>query len=684
MKMNNLSTHNKQIGAKPDRKIFFILMLITAIFSIKIQAQNARTLARLTVEVGEKNRQNTPVGASIEGITLQQEDYALQLYEVTTSTRKPVAAQLDLTYTPRLYWILEGESAANTKRIYELVQEKKGDENKQAITLKNNGEAIEVKRRGKPVLNYHYAITPPPAGVSELFERGGYIHPLWSPKGSVLTRIQPEDHYHHYGIWNPWTHTEYKGKETDFWNLIKAHGTIKVNEVPAFNSGDVFGELEVTQDHVVFEDSTRQNEETALKETYQLKIWDTGQNSDNTVVDFTSVYRCGTENPLTLVEYRYQGFGYRARASWDDNNVSLLTSQGKQKKDGNSTRARWVIISGPTESGNSGALFMTYPSNYNYPEMIRIWPEGSNNGKENVFLNFNPTMDRDWEMEPGKQYTLKYRMVTFEGEMDAATAESYWYDYAHPPKVEVEPLLTSTKKESTKHILLYTKNGEGYVHENIASSIAAIKKLGKENLFEVDATEDPKVFTDENLAQYDALVFSNTNNKIFDTQAQKDALQHYIQNGGGFVGIHSASGSEREWPWFWKMLGGKFIRHANFQEFGMKILDANHPATAAIPNNWSRADECYYLTDLNPDIHVILAADLETVEDDKKSEYPGKVFGNSFPISWYHYFDGGREWYTSLGHSPEDYEDPTFLNHILGGILWAIDGQTHKKSLPED
>ena len=137
--MNNLSTNNKQIGAKPDRKIFFILMLITAIFSIKIQAQNARTLARLTVEVGEKNRQNTPVGASIEGITLQQEDYALQLYEVTTSTRKPVAAQLDLTYTPRLYWILEGESAANTKRIYELVQEKKGDENKQAITLKNNG-----------------------------------------------------------------------------------------------------------------------------------------------------------------------------------------------------------------------------------------------------------------------------------------------------------------------------------------------------------------------------------------------------------------------------------------------------------------------------------------------------------------------------------------------------------------
>ncbi|MEM1134970.1 MAG: ThuA domain-containing protein [Bacteroidota bacterium] len=661
--------------------VFICFILFCPLQNISAQSLS-KSIARFTVTIGEKDRSNTPVNASLQGITLQLEDYQLNLYEVTGGDRKLMDAQLDLAYIPHLSWILAGKSTANTERIFELVQEDKSEQKKKTgITLKDNGEAIEVKRNEQPVLNYHYAITPPPKGVSELYERGGYIHPLWSPKGSVLTRIQPSDHYHHYGIWNPWTHTKYKDREIDFWNLIKGHGTIKVNETPVYNSGDVFGEMEVRQEHVVFEDSTRQKEETALRETYNLKIW----NTENTTVDFTSIYRCGTENPLILEKYRYQGFGYRARASWDDSNVHLLTSSGKNKQDGNATRARWCMISGPTESGESGALFMTYPTNYNFPEMIRIWPKGNNKGVENVFLNFNPTMDRDWVLESGKQYSLKYRMVLFEGQMDASTAESYWHDFAHPPVVKITPLLTNPKAEIAKRILLYTKNGEGYVHKNIPNSIEAIKQLGKAHHFEVDASEDPSVFTAENLAKYDALVFSNTNNSAFDSDTkkaslQRAALQDYIRKGGSFVGIHSASGSERDWPWYWQLLGGKFKRHAPFQEFDIHILNANHPSTASLPTKWTRSDECYYLTDLNPDINVLLAADMNSVEDEKKGEYPGNIFGEKFPLAWYHYFDGGRQWYTSLGHEPEDYKDPVFLEHILGGILWAIDGK--KSNIP--
>ncbi len=224
-----------------------------------------------------------------------------------------------------------------------------------------------------------------------------------------------------------------------------------------------------------------------------------------------------------------------------------------------------------------------------------------------------------------------------------------------------------------KKVFLYTKNGEGFVHDNIPASIAAIKKLGKENGFEVVASEDPAMFTDENLKQYDALIFSNTNNKAFDTEAQRKALQNYIQSGGGFVGIHSASGSERDWPWFAQMLGGRFLRHPKRQDFDVLVLDKDHPSTAFLPDVWKiEMDECYYQKHLNPANHVLLAADLTTVEDEKRGEYPDIIFGDQFPLAWYHEFEGGRQWYTALGHRIEHYSDPTFMRHILGGIRWAV------------
>lgn len=637
------------------------------------QGQSAKKLASFTVNSGPFARENTPVSASLQALPLQLESFSLALYELEGANRIPVNAQVQLGAEARIHWVLEGDTPPRTSRSFELVQEAKGEASSASITLTDTGDAIAAKRGDQPVFHYNYALTPAPEGVSERYARAGFFHPLYSPAGSELTRIQPPDHYHHYGLWNPWTHTEYKGREVDFWNLYKAQGRIEVNEVPIYHGGEVFGRMEVRQEHVVYEDTSMQKQETALRETLEVKVWEAGDAARATIMDHTSTYVCGTPNPLTLTRYRYQGFGFRARANWYDGNVFLLTSEGKTKKDGNGTRARWCIISGPTEAGNSGVLFMTSPTNYNYPEPIRIWPEGSNKGRENVFFNYNPTMDRDFVMEAGKQYALKYRMVLFEGKMNAEQAEQYWNDFANPPSVEVHYLAAAGSSPSgKKRILLYTKNGEGYVHENIPYCIAAIKKLGKEYGFEVDATEDPGVFSPENLQQYDALVFANTNNEAFDHEEQRNAFQQYIQNGGAFVGIHSASGSERDWPWFWQNLGGKFKRHPKFQAFDIKVLDPTHPSTVMLPEPYTREDECYLLTQLNPGMNVLLAADLRTIEDDKLHEYPGDTFGDYFPIAWYQHFDGGRQWYTALGHSPEHYEDPVFLQHIAGGILWAM------------
>lgn len=227
-----------------------------------------------------------------------------------------------------------------------------------------------------------------------------------------------------------------------------------------------------------------------------------------------------------------------------------------------------------------------------------------------------------------------------------------------------------TPKEEKK-LLLYTKNGEGYVHKNILYSTQVIKKIAEENGYVVDTSNDAVVMTEENLRKYCVLIFSNTNNETFDTDKQRLDFQRYIQAGGRFVSIHSACGSEREWPWFWKNLGGKFFRHPPLQTFDIKVIDADNPSTVHLSDVWSWEDECYYLKHLNPDIHVLTAADLRTIEDVEKDIYPGAAFGNYFPLSWCHEFDGGRQWHTSLGHSAEYYDNIDFQNHILGGMKWV-------------
>lgn len=236
----------------------------------------------------------------------------------------------------------------------------------------------------------------------------------------------------------------------------------------------------------------------------------------------------------------------------------------------------------------------------------------------------------------------------------------------------------NTPSVKGKRVLIYTKNGKGYVHKNIPTSIKALKEICAGLKISADASDNPADFTSENLKKYDALIFSNTNNDIFDTDQQKKALQDYIRGGGGFVGIHSTCGSERSWPWFWAMLGGKFLRHAAHQPFTVIVTDPANPSTALLPERWAVNDECYYCNELNPDIHVLLSADLTTVKDKKREEYPGRTFGDQFPLCWCHQFEGGREWYTALGHDAETYNNPLFRQHLEGGILWAL-GVNHLK-----
>ncbi len=223
-----------------------------------------------------------------------------------------------------------------------------------------------------------------------------------------------------------------------------------------------------------------------------------------------------------------------------------------------------------------------------------------------------------------------------------------------------------------KQILIYTKNGKGYVHENIASSVKALQEICAKEGIKTDVSDDPAVFTPENLKKYDALFFSNSNNEGFDTEAQKKAFQDFCRSGKGFAALHSANATEREWPWYWQLVGGKFIRHAPHQKFDVIVVDSNNPSTKPLPARWTVNDECYYSYQLNPDIHILLAADMTTVKDKGKAEYPGDTFYQSFPLCWCHKFEGGRQWYSALGHDSGFYKDKTFRAHLRGGILWIL------------
>ncbi|MEO6916387.1 MAG: ThuA domain-containing protein [Chitinophagaceae bacterium] len=222
-------------------------------------------------------------------------------------------------------------------------------------------------------------------------------------------------------------------------------------------------------------------------------------------------------------------------------------------------------------------------------------------------------------------------------------------------------------------VLVYTKNGTGYVHDNIPSAVACIKELGVKNGFAVDVADTGIVFTPENLARYTLLIFPSTNNDVFETDAQRLAFRRYIEAGGGFVGLHSVTGTERKWQWFKWMVGGTFSWHAPMQKFTIQKFDKTNSSMEGIPDRWEKNDECYFAKELFPGIKVLMAHDLSTLRaaDTANVRKFAGGYTEFFPSVWYHEYDGGLAWFTALGHNKTDYQDPVYMRHVLQGIRFV-------------
>jgi type 1 glutamine amidotransferase len=222
----------------------------------------------------------------------------------------------------------------------------------------------------------------------------------------------------------------------------------------------------------------------------------------------------------------------------------------------------------------------------------------------------------------------------------------------------------SPKKNARPTVLIFSKTN-GFRHSSIPIGIAAIKKLGMENNFGVEATEDSTWFNTAALKKYAALIFLSPTGKVLGPEEEK-ALQLYIHNGGGYVGIHAAADCEYNWAWYGGLAGAYFKSHPKQQTAKLNVINKNHPSTKNLPDVWERFDEWYNFKNLNPDCTVLIKID--------EHSYTGGDNGDNHPMAWYHAYEGGRAFYTALGHTDESYSDPKYLDHILGGIKYAIGG----------
>ena len=226
--------------------------------------------------------------------------------------------------------------------------------------------------------------------------------------------------------------------------------------------------------------------------------------------------------------------------------------------------------------------------------------------------------------------------------------------------------VSSTEKpEPETKVLVFSKTG-GFRHESIPDGIQVIQQLGQQHDFMVETSEDSTVMNEDYLKDFNVIVFLNTTGDILNPEQQRE-VERFVQAGGGFVGVHAAADTEYDWPWYGKLVGGYFDGHPNnpnVREATLDVVDDTHAATDSLPARWTRSDEWYNYKEINPDNNVLIKID--------ESTYEGGTNGDNHPMSWYKEYDGGRAFYTGLGHTKESYTEPLYIDHLWGGLQYAI------------
>jgi len=399
---------------------------LIVVLSVAGSALDARTFV-LEVAAGAYDRHDTPVVWMLPGNLRGRRE--LSLARIDGDRRVPIDVQRIEGAEPALCFVLDGKLAAGQTRRYELNDRRQAAPGATVgtyVECTNDGKAILFRVGGRRVMSYNHAIVPAPEGAGSHHDRSGYIHPAFSPQGVLVTNDFPKKHVHHHGIWFPWKYAEFEGRKVNFWETGAKQGRIEHVRLDAYGGGRVLGWLRADQRFVDL--TAPDGPKAALLETWSVRVWAVPGGS---LFDLEAVQSCVGSTPFTVKKNHYGGLGLRGSGQWEGpDRCGFLTSEGRTRKDGHATQARWCDVYGTVDGRPAGITVLCHPENLRAPQNMRIHPS-------EPFFNFAPCQQGDFTIEPGKPLVSRYRFRVWDGEPDARRSEQTYTDWTDPPSVRI-------------------------------------------------------------------------------------------------------------------------------------------------------------------------------------------------------------------------------------------------------
>ncbi len=408
----------KKIVNRYKNLLLIIIVAVALLAHGELNAAKRNTY--VTVAAGALDRSETVVSFALPA------EFKGNAYALRDTNGLQLPLQIDSER--RASFVLPALKAGQTM-TYRLVVA--GSRVKAGVDFTRRSDGLDFKIGARGV--FTFVTTPasvPAKEIKPVFLRGGYLHPVFTPSGTLVTDDYPSDHYHHHGIWFAWTKTEFEGAHPDFWNVGDGTGKVDFEAVDKTWSGSVHAGFKSRQRYVVLNGGASK---TALNEQWEVRLYNVGQNDQRYFLfDVVATQECASSSPLVLEEYRYGGMGVRGHRDWKDKSkVSFLTSEGKSREDGNATRARWVRMSGLVNNQTVGIAVLNHPENFRSPQPLRLHPD-------DPYFNYAPSQLGRFEIKPGEKFVLRYRYVVADGAADKTQLDRLWSDYADPPKVSLE------------------------------------------------------------------------------------------------------------------------------------------------------------------------------------------------------------------------------------------------------
>jgi hypothetical protein len=305
---------------------------------------------------------------------------------------------------------------------------KKGRLGEKGIRVISNGNFLSFSYGEKKILNFQVNASLPDSSIDSVFLRAGFIHPVFTPSGKIISDSYAHNHLHHHGIWTAWTKTIFEGRSTDFWNMGDKKGKVALAALDSTWTGPVSSGFVATLHYL---DMTGKEQKIVLKEKWEVHIYNLlDRNKDLSIFDIDIEQINISGSTLSLPEYHYGGLGFRGHSSWNgEENTVFLTSEGRSRIDGHGTTSRWCHIGGKVDGSMAGITIMNHPQNFRFPQNMRIHPT-------EPFFCFAPSQQGDWEIKPDEMYKARYRFVVYDGDPDVKMIESIWKDYSQPLKIQ--------------------------------------------------------------------------------------------------------------------------------------------------------------------------------------------------------------------------------------------------------